>query len=312
MTQLRSRMIAYPSRTRQRGQALVDGLFVLISGLAALFFMFNTGQLTAGKTKLVDTADAVAYSAAVMHARALNFDAYTHRALIANEVLLAQMVSVAAWLKYANEHSQRVGPVNCTNYYSVPVGLGLLRYEVLCAFMAYQPAHTNAQAQWFQPALPHHQQRQPRRLELQRCAEFLRLVQRVPTATSAPRAAPRPSSRPARWRSTRAIRPSTRPTVAAQRHGWRVRGAARLLKALVGGKPISYMAASQATAGVYPAVPTKSILDMTKNGGGRQMSETWLNSQNGKRMRDAVGNQGLTDIQAAAADGRVKKVLAFK
>jgi hypothetical protein len=130
-------MTVYPSRTRQRGQALVYGLFVLISGLAALFFMFNTGQLTAEKTKLVNTADAVAYSAAVMHARALNFDAYTNRALIANEVLVAQMVSVASWLEYADEHSKRVGPLNCTNQYSVPVGLILLRYEVLCAFMAY-------------------------------------------------------------------------------------------------------------------------------------------------------------------------------
>lgn len=114
------------------------GLFVLLAGLAALFFMFNTGQLTAEKTKLVNTADAVAYSAAVMHARALNFDAYTNRALLANEVLVAQMVSVSSWLEYADEHSQRVTPLNCTNYYSVPIMLGLVRYEPLCAFMAWQ------------------------------------------------------------------------------------------------------------------------------------------------------------------------------
>ena len=136
MTQLRSRPISHRRLARQTGQALVYGLFVLISGLAALFFMFNTGQLTAEKTKLVNTADAVAYSAAVMHARALNFDAYTNRALIANEVLVAQMVSVASWLEYADEHSQRVGPLNCTTYYSVPFWVGVLRYELLCAFMA--------------------------------------------------------------------------------------------------------------------------------------------------------------------------------
>lgn len=115
------------------------GLFVLISGLAALFFMFNTGQLIAEKTKLVNTADAVAYSAAVMHARALNFDAYTNRALIANEVLIAQMVSVASWLEYADEHSQRVAPLNCqTPYYSVPGALLLDRYTPLCYLMAWQ------------------------------------------------------------------------------------------------------------------------------------------------------------------------------
>jgi hypothetical protein len=121
-----------PRRARQAGQALVYGLFVLIAGLAALFFMFNTGQLTAEKTKLVNTADAVAYSAAVMHARALNFDAYTNRALMANEVLAAQMVSVSSWLEYAVEHSESVAPLNCLTYYSAPLALVMLKYEPLC------------------------------------------------------------------------------------------------------------------------------------------------------------------------------------
>ena len=43
-----------------------------MGGLAALFFLFNTGQLTREKTKLVNTADAVAYSAGVMNPRALS------------------------------------------------------------------------------------------------------------------------------------------------------------------------------------------------------------------------------------------------
>lgn len=52
---------AFTSIRRQGGQALIYGLFVLLGGLAALFFLFNTGQLTAEKTKLANTADAVAY-----------------------------------------------------------------------------------------------------------------------------------------------------------------------------------------------------------------------------------------------------------
>lgn len=94
------------SRARQRGQALVYGLFVLAGGLAALFFLFNSGQLTLEKSKLVDTADAVAYSAGVMHARTLNFEAYTNRAMIANTVVIAQMVSMASWAKYASTFGQ--------------------------------------------------------------------------------------------------------------------------------------------------------------------------------------------------------------
>ncbi len=99
---------AVNSRKRQQGQALIYGMFVLIGSLTGLFFLFNTGQLASEKTKLVNTADAVAYSAGVMHARALNFDAYNNRALIANEVLVAQMVSLASWTQYARLHVENV------------------------------------------------------------------------------------------------------------------------------------------------------------------------------------------------------------
>lgn len=87
---------------RQRGQALIYGLFVLTGGLAALFFLFNTGQLSAEKTKLVNTADAVAYSAGVMHARTLNFEAYTNRAMVANTAAIAQLVSLSSWVQYVD------------------------------------------------------------------------------------------------------------------------------------------------------------------------------------------------------------------
>jgi hypothetical protein len=86
----------------QQGQALIYGLFVLASALAALFFLFNTGQLSREKTKLVNTADAVAYSAGVMHARTLNFQAYTNRAMVANTVTIAQLVSLASWVQYVD------------------------------------------------------------------------------------------------------------------------------------------------------------------------------------------------------------------
>ena len=89
-------------RRHQRGQALIYGLFVLIGGLAALFYLFNTGQLMAEKIKLVNTADAAAYSGGIMNARALNFDAYTNRAMVANTVVIAQLVSIASWVRYAN------------------------------------------------------------------------------------------------------------------------------------------------------------------------------------------------------------------
>lgn len=100
------------AKRHQRGQALIFGLFVLISGLAALFFFFNVGQLAREKTKLVNTADAVAYSAGVVHARALNFNAYSNRALMANEVLIAQMVSLSSWAGYVESWANNLPAIH--------------------------------------------------------------------------------------------------------------------------------------------------------------------------------------------------------
>lgn len=86
----------------QGGQALIYGMFVLIGGVAGLFFLFNAGQLVREKTKLVNTADAVAYSAGVMNARALNFQAYGNRAMVANSVAIGQLVSLSSWAAYAD------------------------------------------------------------------------------------------------------------------------------------------------------------------------------------------------------------------
>ena len=93
---------------RQRGQALVLGIFLLLAGLAGTYFLFNTGQVITEKNRLVTTADAVAHGAGVMQARALNFDAYANRALVANEVLIAQMVSLSSWSQYVKTHAENL------------------------------------------------------------------------------------------------------------------------------------------------------------------------------------------------------------
>jgi hypothetical protein len=133
------RLFPKPRRAhrKQRGQALIYGLFMLVCGMVALFFVFNTGQLSLEKTKLVNTADAVAYSAGVLHARALNFDAYTNRALMANDVMIAQTVSLSSWVQYAKGHVDGVPPLYCYSYYSVPVGLALVAYAPLCTMLSY-------------------------------------------------------------------------------------------------------------------------------------------------------------------------------
>lgn len=126
------------TRQKQRGQALVLGLFVLTGGLAALFFLFNTGQRVREKTKLVNATDAVAYSAAVMDARALNVAAYTNRALVANEVAIAQMVSLASWTQYLVEHGESAASLMaCNTPTPLPVVVVMLRYSPACIALAY-------------------------------------------------------------------------------------------------------------------------------------------------------------------------------
>ncbi|MXN28446.1 pilus assembly protein TadG-related protein [Delftia sp. CH05] len=140
ITTLRGGRIRIRRRDGQRGQALIYGIFVLIGALASLFFLFNTGQLSQEKTKLVSTADAVAYSAGVMHARALNFTAYGNRALIANEVLVAQMVSLSSWAQYAQTHAENLPTQfpECNDPYGYGAAIGAaFKYGPVYALMCY-------------------------------------------------------------------------------------------------------------------------------------------------------------------------------
>jgi hypothetical protein len=87
-------------RGRQRGQSLVIGLFMLMIGALALFFQFSSGQVSADKQRVTNTADAAAYSAALWRARVLNYHAYSNRAMIANEVAIAQTLTLLSETQY--------------------------------------------------------------------------------------------------------------------------------------------------------------------------------------------------------------------
>jgi len=83
-----------------RGQALVMALGLLLAGAALMVAMFGTGQVTAAKQRLIGAADAAAWSTGLWRARVLNYHAYSNRAIVANEVAIAQAVTLLAWSKY--------------------------------------------------------------------------------------------------------------------------------------------------------------------------------------------------------------------
>ena len=89
-------------RDSARGQAFVFLLPLVAVLAAALLFVFDAGQASSEKRRLVDAADAAALSAATWQARALNFESYMNRAVIANEAAIAQSVSLRSWSAYMN------------------------------------------------------------------------------------------------------------------------------------------------------------------------------------------------------------------
>jgi hypothetical protein len=95
-----------------QGQALVLALFLLAAGAAGLLQLFNSGQAIQDKTRLTHAVDAAAYSGALVQARALNFLGYTNRALVAHQVAMAHLVTLAAWAQFGDAQGRRVARSN--------------------------------------------------------------------------------------------------------------------------------------------------------------------------------------------------------
>lgn len=89
---------------------------VLFLGFAAaltgvLLVAFNSGQVSNAKMRAMNAADAAAYSGAVWEARSLNYQAYMNRAMIVNEVTIAQSVSLRSWVAYLKEFVERINKI---------------------------------------------------------------------------------------------------------------------------------------------------------------------------------------------------------
>jgi hypothetical protein len=91
------------TRRPHSGQALVVMLSFMAVLSAGFVLVFNVGQVVNDKIKLTNAADAAAYSAALWEARSLNYQAYLNRAIVANEVATAQLVSLRSWSQYIGQ-----------------------------------------------------------------------------------------------------------------------------------------------------------------------------------------------------------------
>lgn len=85
---------------KQKGQAIPIGIAAILGVTILMLTLFNTSQVVSEKMRIVNTADAAAYSGMVVQARTMNYTAYTNRAMVANQVALAQMVTLFSFGPY--------------------------------------------------------------------------------------------------------------------------------------------------------------------------------------------------------------------
>lgn len=136
------------SPTKERGQVLPLGLVFVAICCVSLLFMFSSGKLVDEKLTVTNAADAAAYSAGIVHARALNYEAYVNRAIIANELAIAQAVSMVSWLRYFEDAVAQSGVVDdYVGGYAIigaaPVAIALTAIEVINEYVS---AWTGGQA----------------------------------------------------------------------------------------------------------------------------------------------------------------------
>jgi len=73
-----------------------------------VLFVYNTGHIANEKTRLQNTTDAAAHSVAMLQSRDLNFQAYMNRSMVANQVAVAQAVSLVSWIRFLDTSIQNI------------------------------------------------------------------------------------------------------------------------------------------------------------------------------------------------------------
>lgn len=84
----------------QQGQASVLGIALCLILISMTLVLYNTGQASTEKSRLVNAADAAAYSSAVHVARNLNYVAYANRAVMANHLAVGHLTAFVSWTGY--------------------------------------------------------------------------------------------------------------------------------------------------------------------------------------------------------------------
>ena len=90
------------TRGRPEGFLLLAGLGVLSLCGALFVWVALLGGVLSDKQRAAHLADTAALSAAGWFAQSLNYQAYANRAIAANEIMIAQSMTLLAWVDYAS------------------------------------------------------------------------------------------------------------------------------------------------------------------------------------------------------------------
>jgi len=104
-----------------RGQTLAVLLPLLAVLVTAFWWVLEAGEASIEKQRLRNTADAAVLAGAVWQAKVQNFDAYTNRAIVANEAFIAQAISLRGWADYIDHLLPRANLVTAPIPYLGPV-----------------------------------------------------------------------------------------------------------------------------------------------------------------------------------------------
>ena len=90
---------------------MIIGLALLATVALLMTLLARSALLTTDKARALSLADASAKSVATWYAQILNYDAYTNRAIAANEIIIAQSVTMAAWTDYVKHLATNIESV---------------------------------------------------------------------------------------------------------------------------------------------------------------------------------------------------------
>lgn len=86
-------------------------LAFISSVLLAGFSLYDNGTVATERIRMQNTADATAYSTATVLARDMNFIAYTNRGMVANQVIIAQIIGMSSWIHMLDMFAERIDTI---------------------------------------------------------------------------------------------------------------------------------------------------------------------------------------------------------